>query len=270
MIVLLKVCRTYSKRLNRPYPPTPKGIKAASSLRDQVTSLNKLGLLDQDKYAELFPSSQTVVGGKPTFGEYAQLWLDSREITQGTHNNYKSASNLYWVPRLAMVRVDLITTTLLLRIIADTEWTSANVKRNAITRLTTILGEATREGLLIKKPAEMIELPKRSRKEIAPFTLAEANTIIDKLYQHKQWPRLIYAALFEFMFFTGLRLSEALAVRWDVIDMEKRTVHIKRTVALGKVEERTKTGRDRFVLHEQSGLASDPVREGIRGPPSTW
>lgn len=177
-----------------PYPPTQKGIKAASNLRDQVTSLNKLGLLDQDKYAELFPSSQAAVGGKPTFGEYAQLWLDSREITQGTHNNYKSALNLYWVPRLALVRIDLITTTLLRRVISDSEWTSANVKRNAITRLSTILAAATREGLLAKNPAEVIELPKRSRKEIDPFTLAEANTIIDKLYEHKHWPSLIIAS----------------------------------------------------------------------------
>ena len=237
-----------------PYPPTQKGIKAASSLRDQVTSLNKLGLLDPDKYAELFPSSQAAVGGKPTFGEYAQLWLDSREITQGTHNNYKSALNLYWVPRLAMVRVDLITTNLLRRVIIETEWTSANVKRNAITRLSTILAAATREGLLVKNPAELIELPKRSKKEIDPFSLAEANSIIDKLYQHKHWPSLIYAALFEFMFFTGLRLSEALAVRWDVIDMGRKTVHVKRTVALGEVEERTKTGRDRFVLLNDRAL----------------
>ena len=48
----------------------------------------------------------------------------------------------------------------------------------------------------------------------------EANAIIDKLYSHNHWPSLIYAALFEFMFFTGL-LSEALAERWDVIDMER-------------------------------------------------
>ncbi len=82
-----------------------------------------------------------------------------------------------------------------------------------MTRLATLLGAATREGLLIKKPAEMIELPKRSRKEIAPFTLAEANNIIDRLYQHEHWPSLIYAPLFEVIFFTGLRLSEALAVR---------------------------------------------------------
>ncbi|MFP3526328.1 hypothetical protein SB912_27975, partial [Pantoea sp. SIMBA_072] len=90
----------------------------------------------------------------------------------------------------------------------------------------TILAAATREGLLVKNPAELIELPKRSKKEIDPFSLAEANTIIDKFYQHKHWPSLIYAALFEFMFFTGLRLSEALAVRWDVIDMERKTVHV--------------------------------------------
>lgn len=237
-----------------PFPATQKGVKAASVLRDQVTSLNRLGLLDQDKYAELFPGSQTVVGGKPTFGEYAQLWLDSREITQGTHNNYKSALNLYWVPRLAMVRLDLITTTLIRRIITETEWTSANVKRNAITRLSTILAAAAREGLLTKNPAEVIELPKRSKKEIDPFTLDEANTIIAKLYEHKHWPSRIYAALFEFMFFTGLRLSEALAVRWDVIDEGNKTVHVKRTVALGEVEERTKTGRDRFVLLNERAL----------------
>lgn len=61
----------YPSMRNAPLSPTQKGIKAASNLRDQVTSLNKLGLLDQDKYAELFPSSQAAVGGKPTFGEYA-------------------------------------------------------------------------------------------------------------------------------------------------------------------------------------------------------
>ncbi|CAI8773040.1 tyrosine-type recombinase/integrase [Pseudomonas soli] len=237
-----------------PYPPTQKGVKAASILRDQVASLNRLGLLDQEKYAELFPGSQTVVGGKPTFGEYAQLWLDSREITQGTHNNYKSALNLYWVPRLAMVRIDLITTTLIRRIITETEWTSANVKRNAITRLSTILAAAMREGLLSKNPAEVIDLPKRSRKEIDPFSLEEANAIIARLYEHPHWPSRIYAALFEFMFFTGLRLSEALAVRWEVIDEEKRTVHVRRTIALGEVEERTKTGRDRFVLLNERAL----------------
>ena len=80
------------------------------------------------------------------------------------------------------------TWTLLRRVIAETDWTSANVKRNAITRLATILDAATREGLLTKNPAVLVELPKRSRKEIDPFTLAEANTIIRQTSDpHKQW-----------------------------------------------------------------------------------
>lgn len=56
------------------------------------------------------------------------------------------------------------------------------------------------------------------------------------------------------MFFTGLRLSEGLALRWDTVDMTKKTVHVRRTIALGVVEERTKTGRDRFVLLDDRAL----------------
>lgn len=237
-----------------PYPPTQKGIAAASKLRDQVNSLNKMGLLDADKYAELFPGSQTVAGSTPTFGEYAQLWLDSREITAGTRLNYKGALNLYWVPRLALVRIDLVTPTLLRRIIATTKWSSPGVKRNAITKLSTILKSAMEDGLTPKNPAESLELPKRKKKEIDPLSLDEANQIIAKMYQHEHWPSTIYAAYFEFAFFTGMRLSEALALRWDDVDLCKKVVHVRRTVALGKVEERTKTGGERHVLLNDRAL----------------
>ncbi|HEN8799269.1 hypothetical protein [Pseudomonas sp. CM25] len=47
-------------------------------------------------------------------------------------------------------------TNLLRRVFAKTEWTSSSVKRNAITRLSTILTAATREGLLAKNPVELI------------------------------------------------------------------------------------------------------------------
>lgn len=237
-----------------PYPPTQKGIKAASQLRDQVVSFNKLGLLDQDKYAELFPGSQTVAGSKPTFGEYAQLWLDSREITPGTYNNYKSALNNYWMLHFAMVRVDLITTTLVRKVVSSITWRSPGVKRNALVKLSTILSSAVIDGLISRNPAEALQLPKRTKKEIDPFTLEEANQITARLYEHPHWPSQIYAAFFEFVFFSGVRLSEGLALRWDAVDLEKKVAHVKRTVALGEVVERTKTGKDRFVLLNERAL----------------
>lgn len=237
-----------------PYPATQKGIKSASQVVDQVKGLIKLGLLDDDKYAELFPSSSNVAGGKISFGEYAQLWLDSREVVAGTKGNYKGALNRYWMPGLALVRIDLITTTLLRRVMASREWKSPGVKRNAISKLSTILNSAVSEELIQKNPAAILELPKRSKKEIDPFTLEEANLIIAKMYEHDHWPSTIYAAFFEFVFFTGMRLSEALAMRWDAIDEEKRTAHVCRGIALGEVVERTKTGSDRFVLLNDRAL----------------
>lgn len=237
-----------------PYPVTPKGIAAAAQLRNQVVSLTKLGLLDDAKYAELFPGSALPAGGIPCFGEYAQLWLDSRDITAGTRLNYKGALNLYWMPHLALTRIDLITTTLLRRIITVIDWTSPGVKRNALVRLTTILKSAVADGLITKNPAEPLELPRRTKKEVDPFTMGEADQIINRLYQTDHWPSLIYAALFEFLFFTGLRISEALALRWEDVDWGRRQVHVRRTVALGEVEERTKTGKDRFVLLNQRAL----------------
>lgn len=237
-----------------PYPITQKGIAAAAKLRDQVVGLTRLGLLDDSKYAELFPGSTLPAGGMPGFGEYAQLWLDSRDITAGTRLNYKSTLNMYWMPHLALTRVDLITPTLLRRIVAGTDWTSSGVKRNAIVKLSAIMRSAVADGLLQKNPAEAMELPKRAKKEVDPFELAEAERIIDKLYRTEHWPSLIYAALFEFLFFTGLRISEALALQWDDVNWSKRQIHVRRTIALGEVEERTKTGRDRFVLLNQRAL----------------
>lgn len=231
-----------------PYAPTPKGIKSAAQVVDQVKGLIKLGLLDDDKYAELFPNSSNVAGGKLNFGEYAQLWLDSRAVVKGTKKNYTTAINRYWMPALALVRIDLITTTLLRRILAVTDWKSPAVKRNAITKLSTILNSALNEEIIPKNPAAILELPKRSKREIDPFTQEEADQIITKMYAHSHWPSTIYAAFFEFVFYTGMRLSEALAMRWDEIDEKKKTAHVCRGVALGEVVERTKTGGDRFVL----------------------
>lgn len=240
--------------LNAAYPSTQKGIKAASQLRDQVVGLIKLGLMDDAKYAELFPRSSAVAGGTVNFGEYAQLWLDSREIETGTRNNYKGALNLYWMPYLVKTRIDLITTMSLRRIISNIDWHSADVKRNALVRLRTILEDAVREGLIAKNPATLIDVPKRKKKEPDPFSQDEANRIIEHLYKGTHWPSTIYAAFFEFIFFTGLRLQEAIALRWDAIDLPNRQMHICRASADRQIKERTKTKRDRFVLLNERAL----------------
>ncbi len=235
-------------------PSTKAGIQTATRLRDQVIRLIKHGLLDEVKYAELFPGSVLSGGKEVLFGEYAQAWLSSREIEEGTHLNYKSALNLYWMPHLAMTRLSAISTMMLRRIIGEIDWSSPGVKRNAMVRLSTILDDAVREELIGKNPAELLDAPKRKRNEPDPFSLDEANAIIAELYSTDHWPSGIYAAFFEFAFFTGMRPQEIIALRWEVVDLEKRQVHVCRAIAQGEIKERTKTKKNRYVLLNDRAL----------------
>lgn len=235
-------------------PTTKSGIKAATSLRDQVVSLIKHGLLDEAKYAELFPGSVLTGGKEVLFGEYAQAWLRGREIEEGTYLNYKSVLNLYWMPHLALTRLSAISTMTLRNIVGEIEWSSPGVKRNAIVRLSTILDDAVREELVGKNPAELLDAPKRNKGEPDPLTLDEANKIIAELYSTTHWPSTIYAAFFEFAFFTGMRPQEIIALRWDAVDKVKRQVHVCRAIAQGVIKERTKTKKNRYVLLNDRAL----------------
>ena len=232
-----------------PYPPNQTGIASASRLRDQVISLTKLGLLDEAKYTEIFPNSTRATGEiGSTFGEYAQTWLDSREIVEGTKKNYRLALNNWWMPKLAVTPLASITTPLMRKLLAELPWTTSQVKSSCMSKIRTIFNSAVNDGLILKNPMSGLDLPKKPNKSINPFTQEEADKVIQHLYNQEEWQMQIYGAYFEFAFYSGMRLSEITALKWEEIDFKKKTAFVCRIIAERKVEERTKTGATRYVL----------------------
>lgn len=236
------------------YPTTKSGIQAATRLRDQVITLIKHGVMTPEKYAEIFPDSAMAAESTILFGEYVQLWIDGREIEEGARSNYVGTMNLYWMPHLVLMPISSVTIMVLRRTIGKISWPSPGVKRNAITKLKTILEDAVREGLLDKNPAELLDMPKRSVPDPDPMTLDEANRIIASLYAAEHWPSHIYAAFFEFAFFTGMRLQEVIALRWEEVDFEKRQARVCRVIVRGEIRERTKTRKNRIVLLNERAI----------------
>ncbi|MBN3965579.1 tyrosine-type recombinase/integrase [Pseudomonas gregormendelii] len=232
------------------HPQTPKGIKAAATLRDNVISLAKHGVLDEKRYAELFPSSSySAQAAGLTFAQYAQTWIDSLEIVPGTRRNYKGSINMYWIPSLATVPMTAITPMLLRQVIGETKWDSPTIKRTAISRVSALFKAAVRDEVIERNPATAIKLPGRTKKAIDPFTVDEADAIIEWMYANfTARAAQIYAAYFEFAFYCGMRTGELRALRWDEIDLEKRVAHVCRIVVDGKIEERTKTKYTRTVM----------------------
>ncbi len=116
-------------------------------------------------------------------------------------------------------------------------------------QLRALLKSATADGWLERNPAMGIDLPVKAKRTLDPFTREEADTVIAHLYstlgnKHVE----IYACLLEFAFYTGMRLGELRALRWEEVNKEKRIVRVCRIVVDGKVTERIKNLRPRNVL----------------------
>lgn len=205
--------------------------------------------MTDDKYAELFPNSSYSLSRRiPTFGEYAQIWLDSREIVETTRLNYKSTLNLYWMPHFATTRIDQIGAVDCRRVMSEAKWTSALVRRNARDKIAAVMDSAVQDGLIGKNPMASIARPKVAKKVVDPFTREEAERIIAWLYANLQGLTRIYACYFELAFFTGMRPGELLALKWAEVDFKGRSVHVCRVQVDGVIYERVKTKVDRHVL----------------------
>jgi integrase len=236
-------------------PQTPKGIAAAASLRTQVKQLDKLGALTPQKYAELFPSTRsTEVQGVPIFFDYAQDWLDSLQIVESTRKNYRSTLQNYWVPYLADKPMDMVTPVIMRKIVNDIQWTSPVRRKNAIRLVTTIFTQAIRDELITRNPASSIPPTRVPKRDLDPFTRPEADLMIANLYELTSGLQQIYAAFFEFSFYTGMRPGEAMALRWSEVDMRNRTARVCRIRIYGKIQERTKTKTSREVLLNDRAL----------------
>jgi len=232
-----------------PLPQTAKGIAAAAGLRTQVKQLDKLGALTPEKYAELFPGTRSSeVQSVPIFFDYAQDWLDSLQIVESTRKNYRSTLQNYWVPYLADKPMDKVTPVIMRKIVNDIQWTSPVRRKNAIRLVTTIFTQAVRDELITRNPASSIPPTRVTKRDLDPFARPEADLMISKLYELTSGLQQIYAAFFEFSFYTGMRPGEAMALRWAEVDMRKRTARVCRIRIYGKIQERTKTKTSREVL----------------------
>lgn len=239
------------------FPQTATGVQAASSLRTKVKQLIKHGALDDTKYLELFPNTSYVLARvEPSFGEYAQVWLDSRDIVAGTRKNYLNTLNKYWMPHLAPQPVSTVTPFQLRKIVVDTQWPTPLVKRITLSRLRTVLRSAVLDGWLEKNPAIAIDLPPKRKKVIDPYTREEADRIIAHLYEKLGGRRTeIYACWLEFAFYTGMRPGEIRALKLSEVDESRRTAAVLRIVTEDEgLVERVKNRKPRVVLLNDRAL----------------
>lgn len=104
---------------------------------------------------------------------------------------------------------------------------SASTIRTTYTVLRSILDGAVRDGLLARNPVESVKRPSAERTEARYLTADEARALMEAARSSRHYAAVVLIA------HTGLRRGEALALRWEDVDLEGPTpsVRVRGTLA---------------------------------------
>lgn len=197
---------------------------------------------------------------KATVETFTKTWIDTTlansDRKPSTKSTMKTLANKHLVgTTLGAVQLDQLRPQRVERWLVDLR--DANLsdatRQKLYNLLKSILDTAVRDRLLGRNPVEAVDRPKVERKEAAFLTEAEIAKFKAAAKDTRHGP------LFDVMLATGIRPGEALALRWDDVDLEANILRIDGTLARinGElVESKPKTMKSERRLHIAKGSAA--------------
>jgi integrase len=254
--------------------PTPANIAYAHRLRKEMLGKAERGTFSLAEYFPDSPRAKTDTNSM-TWKQLGVEWLKIKkgDIEHSTLHHYKQTLGSYHFAdwnELMLPQMDFRQLKAKLAALPENGKTFNN-----IASVMSMVLEYGYKAKLMREPLhESIEMRKPGKPKPDPFTLAEAEVVLSKMSAPKGF------TYYEFAFFTGLRPSEQIVLRWADLDLRKGTATVRRAFTRSK-EKGTKTGIERTVelnararaaIERQrsvSQLASDFVFLGMDGQPYT-
>lgn len=168
------------------------------------------------------------VGRAWTVEKWLLHWLEEiarPSIRESSFQAYRTGVTKHLVPALGAVRLDRLEPENIeaaYRRMSDAGARPATVHQVHRT-LRTALGEAQRRGHIGRNPAQLVRPPRIIHEPVEPFTLEEVHLLLDTAKQHRNGARWAIALAL------GLRQGEALALSWDDVDLDARTLRVRAT-----------------------------------------
>mgnify|MGYP000031647130 FL=1 len=236
-----------------PREPTTKNLKEVYEIKQMILTEIKLGTFD---YATRFPNSihakeySTSAGSLITIEEALDNWLrvHQRRLAMSTIRDYNSAISHHLIPSFGYIYLSDLTAPMIKNWMASLNISAKRIN-NIMTPLRMIFEDAYEDEVIHKNPLRRIKnLPVKTR-EPEPFNQKEIAEILNQL--KGQSHNLIKTA-----FWTGMRTSELIGLRWSDIDFAKKQIHIRNVIVRNvEKEPKTKSGNRSIELNEHSFAA---------------
>ena len=197
-----------------PFPVSAEGIRAAAKVRrDLITKAEWAILTDNDiavAKGDAVADDGVIVTDGVLFQEIAQKYLKHCEANNDSKNDYISALNKHWMPQLALIPIQDITSELIRDIISDIGFKSDKTFNNCLVPLRGVFDKAIELRLLTPSdnPMAMIKNKKVQSGLPDPFTRDEMYALLGWLDKNLTDKDRFYYWYFEVAFWTGCRPSE--------------------------------------------------------------
>lgn len=231
--------------------PTPANIAYAARLREEIRGRIERGTFS---LADYFPDSPRVKQdtNSLTWKQLRTEWLTIKksEIEHSTLDHYEqtlTSKHFKDWEGLHLPAIDYRKLMAKLAVLPEHPKTFNNVA----SVLFMVLEYGFKAKLLREPLHEHIEFRKTAKPKPDPFTLAEVDALLPKMREPRG------RNFYEFAFFSGLRPSEQIALRWTEVDLRASTVLVKAAITRSK-EKGTKTGEERTV--ELTGRALSALK----------
>lgn len=163
--------------------------------------------------------------GKTSVADFLRAWLDTKAggVRSSTLDSYRQHAAGHLVPFLGHHRLSKLTPLHVENLIASmvTAGLATATIRSVIITLSSALKAAVAWGMVPSNAAALAHLPKRQNYQPHPLSMDEAHRLLD------QFTGDHYEALFWTMVGTGLRIGEALALRWADIDLDAGRLSVR-------------------------------------------
>lgn len=143
--------------------------------------------------------------------------------TMGTHKNYSDAVRLYIKPAIGKIQLAKLKPEHVQTMLNAMFARGLSARTCQLTRaiLRKALNQAMHWGHLQRNVATMVEVPRGDKFRATPLNQAEALVLLQAVKGHR------LEALYRLELSLGLRKGEVLALKWEDIDFEQRTIRVR-------------------------------------------
>jgi len=231
---------------------SPTAINLAYASRRRISILSKIERGDFD-YTTEFPKSRSAIAMASKNGCHILIkdamndWLVScqKRHAYSTVRDYNSAVRFHLEPRFGHYTLDELNRQEIESWINSLEISAKRIN-NILIPLRQIMERAFYDELIDNNPMTRIKNLKVQTREPEPFTLTEIDAILGQLEGSAK-------NAIQFGFWTGLRTSELLGLRWENVSLEDGTAVINEALVHGRMKQpKTKAGERKITLHEKA------------------